>query len=58
MSAKEKRISEIIDEHNVSHDTAESLFYNEITEKYGTDDFDVAESLFELDKEDESEVKV
>lgn len=53
MSAKEKRIAEIMDEHNVSHDTAESLFYDEITSKYETDDFDVAESLFELDTESE-----
>lgn len=51
MSKREKRILEIMDEHNVDHDVAEALFLDEIMDKYHTEDADVAEVMFvsELD---------
>ena len=55
MSAREQRIAEIMSENQVEYDTAESIFLDEICDKYGTDDCDIAESLFESDTE-ESEV--
>ena len=51
MSAREQRIAEIMSENQVEYDTAESIFLDEICDKYGTDDCDIAESLFESDAE-------
>lgn len=56
MSAREQRIAEIMSENQIEYDTAESIFLDEICNKYGTDDCDIAESLFESDAE-ESEVE-
>lgn len=55
MSAREERISEIMDEHNVDHDVAEALFLDEIMQKYHTEDIVVAETMFDLDSEGEEE---
>ena len=55
MEAKELRIMEIMDELNCDHDAAESMFLDEICDKYATDDIDVAETMFYADC-DESEV--
>lgn len=55
MSAREQRITEIMSENQIEYDIAESIFPDEICNKYGTDDCDIAESLFESDAE-ESEV--
>lgn len=55
MSAREKRILEIMDEHNVDHDVAEALFVDEITDKYHTYDVDVAETMFSSEQESEEE---
>ena len=52
MSAREQRIAEIMSENQVEYDTAESIFLDEICDKYGTDDCDIAESLFESDTEE------
>lgn len=51
ISKKEERIYKIMDEQNVDYDVAEALFFDEITQKYGTDDLDVAEAMFETDLE-------
>jgi len=56
MSAREQRIAEIMSEKQIEYDIAESIFLDEICNKYGTDDCDIAESLFESDAE-ESEVE-
>lgn len=56
MSAREQRIAEIMSEKQIEYDIAESIFIDEICNKYGTDDCDIAESLFESDAE-ESEVE-
>lgn len=56
MSAREQRITEIMSENQIEYDIAESIFLDEICNKYGTDDCDIAESLFESDSE-ESEVE-
>lgn len=56
MNAREQRIAEIMSENQVEYDTAESIFLDEICNKYGTDDYDIAESLFDSDTE-ESEVE-
>lgn len=56
MSAREQRIAEIMSENQIEYDIAESIFLDEICNKYGTDDCDIAESLFESDAE-ESEVE-
>ena len=56
MSAREQEIAKIMSENQVEYDTAESIFLDEICNKYGTDDCDIAESLFESDTE-ESEVE-
>lgn len=55
MNAREERISEIMDEHNVDHDVAEALFLGEIMQKYHTEDIVVAETMFDLDSEGEEE---
>ena len=52
MDPKELRIAEIMDEHGCDHDVAESLFIDEICDKYETDDIDVAEAMFYADAED------
>ena len=52
MSAREQRIAEIMSENQIEYDTAESIFLDEICNKYGTDDCDIAESLFESDAEE------
>lgn len=56
MSAREQRIAEIMLENQIEYDVAESIFLDEICNKYGTDECDIAESLFESDTE-ESEVE-
>lgn len=56
MSAREQRIAEIMSEKQIEYDIAQSIFLDEICNKYGTDDCDIAESLFESDAE-ESEVE-
>ena len=56
MSAREQRIAEIMSENQVEYDTAESILLDEKWDKYGTDDYDIAESLFESDAE-ESDVE-
>lgn len=56
MSAREQRIAEIMSEKQIEYDIAESIFLDEICNKYGTDDCNIAESLFESDAE-ESEVE-
>lgn len=50
---KEMRISEIMYEQGCDEDVAEQLFYDEICEKYDTDDFDLAEALFFAESEEE-----
>ena len=52
MDAKEIRIMEIMNEFNFDHDVAESLFVDEILEKYDTDNIDIAETMFYADAED------
>ena len=52
MDAKELRIMEIMDELSCDHDVAESMFFDEICDKYETDDIDVAEAMFYADAED------
>lgn len=56
MSAREQRITEIMSENQIEYDIAESIFLDEICNKYGIDDCDIAESLFESDAE-ENEVE-
>lgn len=56
MSAREQRIAEIMSENQIEYDIAESIFLDEICDKYSTDDCDIVESLFESDAE-ESEVE-
>ena len=51
MDEKELRIMEIMDEHGCDHDAAESLFVDEILEKYDTDNIDIAETMFYADAE-------
>lgn len=53
--SREDRIQEIMDELGIDHDPAELMFLDEICQKYNTDDFDVAEAMFETDNEDEYE---
>ena len=48
--AKDLRIAEIMDEHGCDHDVAETLFIDEICDKYKTDDVDVAETMFYSDE--------
>lgn len=50
--SREDRIQEIMDELGIDHDPAELMFLDEICQKYNTDDFDVAEAMFETDNED------
>lgn len=50
--AKELRIWEIMDEHNMDkneYDAAEDLFYCEICDFYNEENMDIAETLFEVD---------
>ena len=47
LTRREKRIHEIIEEFHVCHDVAEQLFLDEICDKYNTNDFDVAEMMYE-----------
>ena len=56
MNAREQEIAKIMLENQVEYDTAQSIFLGEICDKYSTDDYDIAESLFESDAE-ESEVE-
>ena len=49
MDAVELRISEIMVEQECSADVAEWIFFDEIEEKYGTDNGDVAEAMFLAD---------
>ena len=51
MNAKDARILDIMEELGCDFDTGEQIFYEEITEKYGINDIDVAEMLFLLDAE-------
>lgn len=46
VDAKELRIMEIMDKLSCDHDVAESMFLDEICDKYDTDDIDVAEAMF------------
>lgn len=48
---REQRISEIMDELSCCHDVAEQMFLDEICDKYGTDDVDVALQMFLDDEE-------
>lgn len=43
---KELRINEIMGRLNIPYVTAEKLFYEEVTEKYGTKDSVLAESMY------------
>lgn len=43
---KELRVSEIMSEKHIGYGSAERLFRSEICDKYGTNDFKLAESLF------------
>ena len=52
MNAREQRIAEIMSENQIEYDTAESIFLDEICNKYGTDYCDIAESFFESDAEE------
>ena len=52
MNAREQEISKIMSENQVEYDIAESIFLDEICNKYSTDDCDIAESLFESDAEE------
>ena len=54
--AKELRIAEIMDEHGCDHDVAESLFIDEICDKYETDDIDVAETIFYADADENAQM--
>ena len=47
---REQRISEIMDELSCCRDVAEQMFLDEICDKYGTNDVDVALQMF-LDDE-------
>mgnify|MGYP004520478977 FL=1 len=48
---REQRISEIMDELSCCRDVAEQMFLDEICDKYGTDDVDVALQMFLDDEE-------
>ena len=48
---REQRISEIMDELSCCCDVAEQMFLDEICDKYGTDDVDVALQMFLDDEE-------
>ena len=52
MDEKELRIMEIMDELSCDHDVAESMFLDEMCDKYETDNIDVAEAMFYADAED------
>ena len=47
LTRREKRIHEIMEEFHVCHDVAEQLFLDERCDKYNTNDFDVAEMMYE-----------
>ena len=47
LTRREKRIHEIMEEFHVCHDVAEQLFLDEICDNYNTNDFDVAEMMYE-----------
>ena len=47
LTRREKRIHEIMEEFHVCNDVAEQLFLDEICDKYNTNDFDVAEMMYE-----------
>lgn len=46
---KEIRIKEIMKNFNVERDVAETMFLEEICEKYGTDNAELAEAMFNTD---------
>lgn len=46
MDKKEQRIIEIMSELDCDIDVAEQMFFDEICDKYHTDDIGLAESLF------------
>ena len=48
---REQRISEIMDELSCCRDVAEQMFLDEICDKYGTDNVDVALQMFLDDEE-------
>ena len=48
---KEQRVSEIMDELSCCRDVAEQMFLDEICDKYGNDDVDVALQMFLDDEE-------
>ena len=50
---KDMRIAEIMEEFDCDEDVAEQLFYDEICEKYDTDDLSLAEDLFFAESEEE-----
>ena len=43
---KDLRIVELMNTHDVDADVTEQLFYDEVCEKFETDDTDLAEFLF------------
>lgn len=46
---KELRINEIMKKFGVEHDVVEAMFQDEICEKYGTDNVQLAEAMFDTD---------
>ena len=58
MDAKELRIAEIMDEHKCGHDAAESIFIDEICDKYATDDVDVAETMFYTESNENAQMNM
>ena len=58
MDAKELRIMEIMDELSCDHDVAESMFFDEICDKYETDDIDVAETIFYANADENAQMNI
>lgn len=58
MDAKELRINEIMEDMKCDHDVAESMFLDEICDKYDTDDVDVAETMFYADAYENAQINM
>ena len=54
---REIRISEIMHESKCNYDAAENIFIEEIKKKYNTADTEYAESLYELEAEDNNKTE-
>ena len=58
MDAKELRINEIMEDMKCDYDVAESMFLDEICDKYATDDVDVAETMFYADADENAQINM